>query len=119
LFPVSIIFLALVFFSAVFIDVDHYLFHLKRTGILSLKKAYIWQISLGINHKPIMHIFHTLEFHLFVLILALFIPIFLPILIGMLFHSCLDIIEMIYNKRFTNREYSLIYYLISDKRKYL
>ena len=69
-----------------------------------------------------MHIFHIVEFTVFVAVLAYFFNPFLFVLIGMLFHSVLDIIDMIYNKKWGVREFSLIKYLVLNKKnknKYL
>ena len=106
-------------FSSIFIDVDHYFFYAIRKNDLSLRRAYIWHKSLGKHHKPIMQIFHTLEFILLILIMAFFSNIFLFILFGMLFHSITDIIEMLIDKNLYTREFSFINYLKTDKRKYL
>lgn len=112
----------IVFLASVFIDVDHYLFYVRKTGETSLKKAYRWHILLGKKHKPIMHIFHTLEFHLLILALSFFYPLFFFIFIGMLIHSFLDIAQMIEDKETKTREYLLIRYLIlqpENPRRYL
>ncbi len=73
---------------------------------------------MHIKHKPIMHIFHTIEFLLLVLILSFFFNFLWFILIGMLFHSFLDIINMQYRGILNLREYFLTRYLLTDKKKY-
>ena len=110
---------SLIFLSSVLIDFDHYMWIVKRKEYFNLKKAYFWHKNLPKKHKPIMHIFHTIEFLLFVLILGLFFKLFFFIFIGMLFHSVLDIIEMFYSGKAGCREFSLIRYLISDKTRYM
>lgn len=118
-FKLSITFIILVFLSSILIDVDHYLFYLKKYKNFSLKKAYFWHKNLPRNHKPIMHIFHTIEFHIFVLALSfLFFPFFF-VLIGMLFHSIIDLLEMLVIKDLSCREFSMIRYLLSNKKNYL
>jgi len=118
---ISIFEASLIFLSSVLIDFDHYVWVAKRKGYFNLKKAYFWHKALPKNHKPIMHIFHTVEFTVFVAVLAYFFNPFLFVLIGMLFHSALDIIDMLYNKKWGVREFSLIRYLIlkKNKNKYL
>lgn len=113
---ITVIDASLIFLSSVLIDLDHYLWIAKRKKYFNLKKAYCWHKSLPLRHKPIMHIFHTIEFLLFVLILGLFFKIFFFIFIGMLFHSILDVIDMVYNKKFRCREFSFVKYLVLNKR---
>jgi len=107
---------SLIFLSSVLIDFDHYLWVIKRKGYFNLKTAYYWHKSLPLRHKPIMEIFHTIEFIIFILILSYFFKIFYFILVGMLFHSLLDLIEIIYHKRGKCREFSLIRFLILRKK---
>ena len=114
--PITIIEASLIFLSSFLIDFDHYLFIINRKKLFNLKKAYYWHKALPKNHKPIMHILHTIEFTIFIAILAYFFNIFLFIFIGMLFHSSLDVIDMFYNKKTRCREFSLIRYLILKKR---
>jgi len=116
---INLLYFLLFFFSSVFIDVDHYLFYVIRKNDLSLRRAYIWHKSLGNYHKPIMQIFHTIEFIFLISFLAFFSNIFLFILFGILFHSIIDIIEMLIDKNLYTREFSFINYLKTDKRKYL
>jgi len=116
---ITILEASLIFLSSVLIDVDHYLFIIKRKKIWNLKKAFYWHKNLPKDHKPMMHIFHSIEFLILILILSFFIKIFLFILIGLLFHSVFDIFDLLYNKRYNVREFSMIRYLLSkDKLKY-
>lgn len=109
----------LIFLSSFLIDTDHYAFYVKKKKELSLKKAYHWwSKDLPRNHKPILNIFHTVEFHLLVLVLSFYIPLFLYVFIGMIFHSLLDILYLAYFNLLGCREFSLIRYLIRDKKKY-
>ncbi|MDP3026132.1 MAG: hypothetical protein Q8N63_00365 [Nanoarchaeota archaeon] len=113
---------SLIFLSSVLIDFDHYVWIVKRKGYFNLKQAYLWHKALPKNHKPIMNIFHTIEFIIFIFILTFFWKVFLYVLMGMLFHSVLDIIDIYYNSKIGCREFSLIRYLILNKknpRKYL
>ena len=110
---------SLIFIASVFIDFDHYIFIIKRKRYFNLKKAYFWHKNLPKKRKPIMHIFHSIEFIVLVAILSFYFNIFLFILIGMLFHSILDIIDLSYRKQLQVREFSLIKYILSNKKKYL
>ena len=51
------------------------------------------------KHKPRMDIFHTIEFLVLIVFLSFYFNFFLFILIGMLFHSILDIIDMTHNSK--------------------
>ncbi|MEK6935707.1 MAG: hypothetical protein AABW67_02885 [Nanoarchaeota archaeon] len=109
---------SLIFLASIFIDVDHYFWYGFKKKDWNLKNAFYWNKALPKNHKPIMHIFHTVEFLLLVAILVYFFNPFLFILIGILLHSALDLIEIFYNKKIGCREFWLIRYLIYDKKKY-
>lgn len=109
---------SLIFLSSVLIDFDHYMFIIQKKKIWNLKKAYFWHKGLPKDHKTIMHIFHTIEFMILVFLLSFFWTGFLYILVGMLFHSLLDLADLFYNYRFEVREFSLIRYLIRSKDKY-
>jgi len=109
----------LIFLSSFLIDFDHYVFFIQRERNFSLKKAYRWwSKDLPRNHKPMLNIFHTVEFHLLVLVLSFYIPLFLYVFIGMIFHSLLDILYLGYFNLLGCREFSLIRYLLRDKEKY-
>ena len=110
---------SLIFFASVLIDFDHYMFWTKREKTFNLKKAYFWHKNLSKNHKPIMHIFHTIEFLILVLILVYFWKGFFFILIAMLFHSILDIIDLAYRKELYVREFSFFRFLILNKERYM
>lgn len=117
---VSLFNASLIFLASVFIDVDHYIWLLKRNKTFSLKKSYDWYKALPHNHKPIMHIFHTIEFFVVIFLLSYLWQGFLFILIGLLFHNFLDIIQMVYDNELSGREFILIRYILSkDKSKYL
>ena len=109
----------LVFLASVLIDVDHYWHYLIRKKDISLKNAFNWHKNLPKFHKPVMHIFHTLEFFIVLCFFSLFFDFLIYILLGIIFHYLLDIIQLGYEKRIHVREYSLIKYLFSDKSKYL
>jgi len=128
IFSITISQAMLVFLASVFIDVDHYLVEVLKTKNISIKKAYKTHINLPKKHKPFMHIFHTIEFLIFVTLLFFLIKIPIVsqfiffILIGLLFHSSLDLIDMAYNNKWGCREFSLTRYLLlknKHPRKYL
>ena len=66
-------------------------------------------------------IFHTVEFHILVFLLGFLWPGFWFILMGMIFHSILDLISLTYERQLWHREFSLTRYFIikmKDKNHY-
>lgn len=121
LFPeINTLNLVILFLSSVLIDVDHYLYFAFKNKSISLKNAYFWFIDFrahlekfkkknkGKNIKAPFCIFHTIEFHVLILLLSLFFPILLYVLSGILFHSLVDIVDLVSRKSLYLREYSLI-----------
>jgi len=95
--------LTIIFFSAVLIDFDHYLYYVYKKRNLSLKKAFKWFLKLRDKYLSIpkskrssyFHsfcIFHASEPFILLIILAVFFPLFLFILLGATFHLLLDFI---------------------------
>lgn len=115
---ISIFNISLIFLSSILIDFDHYIFIIKKKGrsYFNLKKSYLWHKALERKHRPIMHIFHSIEFIVFIAILSFYSDFFLFILIGIVFHSVLDIIELVFGRRINCREFSLIRFLILRKK---
>ena len=106
----------LIFLSSVLIDFDHYMSGAVRNKTLNLKKLYFWHKSLPKHHKPMMHIFHSIEFIGVIAVLSFYFNFFLFILIGIVFHSILDIIDLFFTKRMNCREFSLIRFLVLRRR---
>jgi len=115
-------YLILVFLSSFLIDFDHYLIALTNTKKISLKKALKYFECLGeqektekkINQRKKGHfyIFHTLEFHILILILTTIKIEFFYIFLGMIFHSLLDVVWMIKKDRIYRREFLLVNWII-------
>src|SRR3989344_858649 len=109
----------LIWFASIFIDFDHYLFaafiHKKWNPLAAINHGYNSRENLlaqkaefGICEKGDFHLFHTIESHLFVGIIALlFSPLFF-IFIGMVLHSILDLIWMVRHDVLDSREFFLI-----------
>jgi hypothetical protein len=108
LFNISLFQASLIFLASVFIDVDHYIWFVLNKKDWNLKSAYEWHKKIPLNHKPFIQIFHTVELLIILLILSYFWFGFLFILLGIVFHSILDLIEMSYTRTIHLREYSLI-----------
>jgi len=110
----------LIFLSSFLIDIDHYLFYVKKKKDYNLKNAVIWfkETLFLKKHKPMLVVFHTIEFIVLIAILSLYFKALIFILIGLLFHSITDLFYFIYLGFFNVREYSLIRYLVSNKNNY-
>lgn len=115
----SYVSLFLIWFASVFIDFDHYLaagiHHNKWNPLDALSHGYerreeiLEQKSdIGLCEKGDFHIFHTVESHLLIGIIALFIAPFYFIFIGMIFHSLLDLIWMVKYDVLDSREFFAI-----------
>ncbi|MEM3113460.1 MAG: hypothetical protein QXI33_03510 [Candidatus Pacearchaeota archaeon] len=103
----------IIWFSSIFIDVDHYLYYVYKTRDLSLKNAYAWFVKRHnyflklsyrkrrkkINSRPIVPcVFHGFETALMLILLAYFIhSLFWLILTGIVFHQILDFIYILGN----------------------
>jgi hypothetical protein len=107
--------LLLVFLASFLIDFDHYLVAIRHTKSLSLKKAIkYFDVFMRIEQEeqrrkiyrrgPLM-IFHTIEFHILVALLSLVWQPFFYIFIGMVFHSLLDVYDLLRRERMYRREY--------------
>lgn len=117
----------LVFLASVFIDIDHYLTAVIYTKKWSLQNSFdFWdkfnkeeekRIKKGIRQKSPFNSLHTIEFHLFVLIVGFFYEPVLYIFIGMLFHSLLDLGYLIYHDSLYVREYVFLNWARERKNK--
>ena len=117
----KLLYIVLIFLASFMIDFDHYMNAVSKTGKLGLKSAFDYHKLLALREKndarkriirkESFHIFHTIEFHILVFLLGLWIEPFLYIFIGMFFHSLLDIIDMSMKKRLHRREFLFINWL--------
>jgi hypothetical protein len=113
---IPVLYLVLMFLSSILIDLDHYIVAVNKTKSFGLGNAFDYfeslrlrglrEIKKDIRKKGPFMAFHTIEFHIIVLLLGLFAwRGFLFVFIGMVFHSILDIIHMVYNNEIFRREY--------------
>ena len=108
-------YLALVFLASVFIDFDHYLAFVHKTGRAGLFHSFKYhrkqdemmraQERRGLKPKSDFYFFHTLEFHTFVGLLGIAWIGFFYLFIGMVFHSLLDVIDGVRRNTLHRREY--------------
>lgn len=103
--------------GGVLIDFDHYLRYVWLKKDLNLKNAYKWNYDLLLiipdNPKKYiaLHIFHTIESLLFLLIIGYFWNNYF-LFFGVCFHIILDEISMVYNRTFGVRKLSILHYLL-------
>ena len=121
-FDVSWFFVGLVFAASVLIDVDHYLAWGLKSGTWSLRKSLRDHARLGVEERKMVaagvrkrghfHLFHTVEFHLAVLLLGLFLwEGFLWVFFGMLFHSLCDVWDLGRREVLWRREFWFVAWL--------
>jgi len=107
---VNLLFAIIIFLSSFLIDIDHYLFRAWKLNQKNIFKAYVSNMSEKKAHNtsnkekrkkkiPGFYIFHGVEIAIVLFLLGFFIhKIFYFILMGVLFHLCLDYFEMISNR---------------------
>lgn len=125
-FHIPIIYSVLFAASSVLIDFDHYAVAAIKRRKLSLKSAFEYHRKMlkheaeenakGIRVKGDFHVFHTIEFHLLILIIGLFYAPFLFIFSGMLFHSITDLIWLIKDDRLYRREFIFVRWLMYSRK---
>lgn len=108
-------YLLLVFLASVFIDFDHYLACVHKTGKLGLFYMFKYhrqtgaemtaQEKKGLKPKSDFHLFHTVEFHAVIGLLSMVWIGFFYLFIGMVFHSLLDVIDAVQRRTLHRREY--------------
>ena len=111
----KLIHLLLFFFSSFLIDFDHYVVSLMKTKKFSLRESFKYhekeklkeekEIVKGIRKKGDFHLFHTIEFHFLVGIFGFVWVGFFYVFMGMVFHSLLDVIDLLRRGAFHRREY--------------
>ncbi|MFA5175720.1 MAG: hypothetical protein WC413_00455 [Candidatus Nanoarchaeia archaeon] len=98
-FDVSLINTLIIFFSAWIFDIDHYLWCIFHNKSFSLKKCYEYHSPHPRKDRDLLHIFHTIEFHILILALSFFSEIFLCVIIGIAYHMLFDLVNAIYMKQ--------------------
>tara|TARA_Y100000310_G_scaffold329947_1_gene400686 strand:+ start:10260 stop:10721 length:462 start_codon:yes stop_codon:yes gene_type:complete len=128
IFHISFFYGVILLFSAILIDVDHYLLYVYQKNNLSLKKAYWYFYNRGIKFRKISRdkrkkykedilLFHNIEFLIIIFFLSWFyFPIFY-ILYGMILHMFIDIIDLIKKHIPLYTKTSIIYIYITNKNK--
>ena len=110
LYPIFGFYIIIIFLSSFLIDVDHFLWYGFKYKNWNLKDSYKFYIE-NTKYKDVLHIFHTIEFLILVILLTLYFRFFLFILIGIGLHYILDAIYTITHKKYGKRAVSLIMWL--------
>ncbi len=115
LFHANLVNSLIVFLSSVLIDADHYLFYAIGKRDFSYTGAYSWHVEQeikakrmakkGIRKRGPFHLFHTIEFHILLLLLSFSNAIFFYALVGFVFHSAVDFVDLALTKTAYRREY--------------
>ena len=75
------------------IDVDHYLYNIVKHRSFNIKKSYRYYKKGKARFSFCLHIFHTVEFWLFMLALSFLSNIFLIFFLGMMLHMTMDFFD--------------------------
>jgi len=119
---ISWFYILIIFLSSFLIDFDHYLvavYHTKNIGLINALKFYEMvkekqreEHKRGMRKRGLFFLFHTIEFHLVVLLIGISYEPFIYIFIGMVFHSMVDFIDLSYKNLLYKREYFLTRWII-------
>jgi hypothetical protein len=127
-FNVSFLQAAIVFFSSVLIDVDHYINYILHKKNLDLRKAYKFFIesekkwfALPLKkrekYQRMVFYFHGIEFLILIFFLSLMSSIFIWIFLGIIVHLIIDLIELEYYQEPLYSKGSQVYVFITNKNK--
>ncbi|MBS3155195.1 hypothetical protein J4404_01715 [Candidatus Woesearchaeota archaeon] len=84
-------------------DIDHYFYCIVKHKSFSLKKCYEFHHPWS-KEKDLLHIFHTIEFYLLVLIIGLFVEPVLYLFFGLIYHISFDFMQIGY-LRYYKKDY--------------
>lgn len=97
LFPFYSYYSLLILIFGLFIDIDHYIYDIIKTKKLSLINSYKMHMDKNRTAKDQLHIFHTIEFMLLLLLISFYNNTYLSlIIIGFVLHIILDVTYEIY-----------------------
>ena len=94
LYPIYGLNVLIILISNILIDADHYLWYVLKIKDKDLVKAFKFYKNRDIRPKygRILHIFHTAELLILIIILNFYSRFFFFVLIGMVIHLILDVI---------------------------
>jgi hypothetical protein len=113
--------IALFAVGGVLIDVDHYLLYLHRRRSLSIMGMFRYFRELQPIQSSIPYVglcvFHTIDFFILLGLLSIFYPLVFPLLLGCLFHFCIDLFDLRRKCILTIRPFFLMEHLIRRRSK--
>jgi len=124
---INLFFAILIFLSSFLVDIDHYFFRAWKLNQKNIFKAYKSNMDIKKNYKklskkekekiiPGFYIFHGFEIIIVLFLLGISLHrFFYFIMIGILFHLCLDYVEIILNKEKMHKFSSILDYLSFEK----
>ena len=84
--------------GSVLIDVDHYFLYIQRRRSLNVLGMFRYFRELQPIQSSMPYvglcIFHTIDFFILLGVLAIYYPLFFPLLIGCLYHFCIDLFDL-------------------------
>ena len=122
LYPVYGANVLIIFISNLLIDADHYLWYIFRMKSLNLFKAFKFykNRTLRLKYRNILHVFHTIEFLILIIVLSFYFEIFFLILIGIVIHLILDIIDLLMIRQCIDlRVWSFLEFFIIKIKRFL
>ncbi len=78
-------------------DIDHYLYCIFKHKNFSLKDCYNFHSPYA-KEKDLLHIFHVIEFYIFIFIIGIFVTPFIYLFLGLMYHQIFDLSKIIYFK---------------------
>jgi hypothetical protein len=115
LFKWNVIIIFLV--SVILIDIDHYIWFVQKTKDYHIKSVWrYYQHLLQISKRKceyVLHVFHTVEFWMLIILLAFVSQFFVYVAIGISYHVLLDHIYCIQHNPLQKRANSIIEWLLS------
>ena len=109
-----------VFAGGVFIDIDHYLWHIYKYRDFNIPNCYRFHMkNISKNDfrnvEGILLAFHTIEFLLIAVVLSFYIEIVLISTIGLLLHYLLDLVWLYFVRGQFVSNHSIIHWIINSK----
>lgn len=97
LYPIYGIKVLIILASSILIDADHYLWYIIRIKSFNLVNAFKFYKNkkLRMRYKNLLHLFHTSEFLIILLVLSFYYEFLFLVLIGVVVHLSLDYIYIL------------------------
>lgn len=122
LYPIYGLNVLIILISNILIDADHYLWYVLKIKNIDLVKAFKFykNRNIRVKHGRILHIFHTAEVLILIIILSFYNKLFFFVLVGIVIHLILDVIYEFNNEYCKGlRFWSFLEYLILKIKRFL